>query len=109
MMKMFLKTLKAKKDKTKEEQEMIKMISSSYDISDLSAHLSIFSLNQLILLILPAQAHPPKIIASYGVKSFFFINDFSKYQEELKYLFEVYTDKEIETLFILLQSNRKNP
>ena len=34
MMKMFLKTLKAKKDKTKEEQEMIKMISSSYDISD---------------------------------------------------------------------------
>lgn len=34
MMKMFLKTLKAKKDKTKEEQVMIKMISSSYDISD---------------------------------------------------------------------------
>ena len=32
----------------------------------------------------------------------YFINDFSKYQEELKYLFEVYTDKEIETLFILL-------
>ena len=25
-----------------------------------------------------------------------------KYQEELKYLFEVYTDKEIETLFTLL-------
>ncbi|MDE7021732.1 MAG: MarR family transcriptional regulator [Lachnospiraceae bacterium] len=32
----------------------------------------------------------------------YFINDFSKYQEELKYLFEVYTDKEIETLFTLL-------
>lgn len=32
----------------------------------------------------------------------FFENDFEKYQEELKYLFEVYTDKEIETLFILL-------
>lgn len=34
MMKMFVKTLKAKKDKTKEEQVMLKMISSSYDISD---------------------------------------------------------------------------
>ncbi len=34
MMKMFIKALKAKKDKTQEEQEMIKMISSSYDISD---------------------------------------------------------------------------
>lgn len=34
MMKMFVKTLKAKKDKTVEEQEMIRMISSSYDISD---------------------------------------------------------------------------
>lgn len=32
----------------------------------------------------------------------YFQNDFLKYQEELKYLFEVYTDKEIETLFILL-------
>lgn len=32
----------------------------------------------------------------------YFINDFSEYQEELKYLFEVYTDKEIETLFMLL-------
>ncbi len=32
----------------------------------------------------------------------YFKNDFFKYQEELKYLFEVYTDKEIETLFILL-------
>lgn len=32
----------------------------------------------------------------------FFQNDFAKYQDELKYLFEVYTDKEIETLFILL-------
>ena len=32
----------------------------------------------------------------------FFQNDFSKYQNELKYLFEVYTDEEIETLFILL-------
>lgn len=32
----------------------------------------------------------------------FFQNDFSKYQEELKYLFEVYTEKEIETLFNLL-------
>lgn len=34
MMKMFIKTLKAKKDKTQEELEMIKMISASYDISD---------------------------------------------------------------------------
>lgn len=32
----------------------------------------------------------------------FFEDDFLEYQEELKYLFEVYTDKEIETLFILL-------
>lgn len=32
----------------------------------------------------------------------FFQDYFSKYQEELKYLFEVYTEKEIETLFILL-------
>lgn len=34
MMKMFVKTLKAKKDKTEAEEVMIKMISSSYDISD---------------------------------------------------------------------------
>lgn len=34
MMKMFIKTLKAKKDKSQEEQVMIDMISSSYDISD---------------------------------------------------------------------------
>lgn len=34
MMKMFIKTLKAKKNKTEEERVMIKMISSSYDISD---------------------------------------------------------------------------
>ncbi len=32
----------------------------------------------------------------------YFEADFLKYQEELKYLFEVYTDKEIETLFNLL-------
>lgn len=32
----------------------------------------------------------------------YFQNDFFRYQEELKYLFEVYTDEEIETLFILL-------
>lgn len=32
----------------------------------------------------------------------FFQNDFSEYQEELNYLFEVYTEKEIETLFLLL-------
>ncbi|MDE7178994.1 MAG: MarR family transcriptional regulator [Lachnospiraceae bacterium] len=32
----------------------------------------------------------------------YFENDFIKYQEELKYLFEVYTDEEIETFFILL-------
>lgn len=32
----------------------------------------------------------------------YFQNDFLKYQEELKYLFEVYTEEEIETLFILL-------
>ncbi|MGM9550069.1 MAG: flavodoxin domain-containing protein [Faecousia sp.] len=34
MMKMFLKALEAKKDKTEEEKIMLKMISSSYDISD---------------------------------------------------------------------------
>jgi len=34
MMKIFIKTLKAKKDKTETEQIMVKMISSSYDISD---------------------------------------------------------------------------
>ncbi|MCI8408739.1 MAG: flavodoxin [Lachnospiraceae bacterium] len=34
MMKIFIKTLKAKKNKTEEEEVMIKMISSSYDISD---------------------------------------------------------------------------
>lgn len=33
-MKMLVKALKAKKDKTEREQEMIKMISASYDISD---------------------------------------------------------------------------
>lgn len=32
----------------------------------------------------------------------YFQNSFLEYQKELKYLFEVYTDKEIETLFILL-------
>lgn len=34
MMKMLLMTLKAKKNKTEADQEMIKMISASYDISD---------------------------------------------------------------------------
>lgn len=34
MMKILLKTLQAKKNKTAEEQAMLKMISSSYDISD---------------------------------------------------------------------------
>lgn len=34
MMKFFLKMLKAKKNQTEEEQERIKMISASYDISD---------------------------------------------------------------------------
>lgn len=34
MMKLFAKTIKAKKNKTEEEQEMAKMISASYDISD---------------------------------------------------------------------------
>lgn len=34
MMKVFLKTLKAKKDKTEEEKVMVEMISHSYDISD---------------------------------------------------------------------------
>ncbi|MDE6883113.1 MAG: MarR family transcriptional regulator [Lachnospiraceae bacterium] len=32
----------------------------------------------------------------------YFQNDFSEYQEQLKYLFEVYTDQEIETLFALM-------
>ena len=34
MMKMFIKALKARKDKTEEDEIMIKMISQSYDISD---------------------------------------------------------------------------
>ncbi len=34
LMKMFVKSLKAKKNQTEEEKIMIKMISSSYDISD---------------------------------------------------------------------------
>lgn len=34
MMKIFVRTLKAKKDKTEMDQEMIKMLSDSYDISD---------------------------------------------------------------------------
>lgn len=34
VMKMLVKTLTAKKNKTTEEQEMLKMISASYDISD---------------------------------------------------------------------------
>ena len=34
MMKLFLKMLKAKKDKTQTEQEMIQILSASYDISD---------------------------------------------------------------------------
>ncbi len=34
MMKLFIKALKAKKNKTEEEQMMIEMISKSYDISD---------------------------------------------------------------------------
>lgn len=34
MMKLFIKTLKAKKAPTPQEQEMIRMLSSSYDISD---------------------------------------------------------------------------
>ena len=34
MMKIFIKALKAKKGKTEADEEMIKMISSSYDISD---------------------------------------------------------------------------
>lgn len=34
MMKMMISSLKAKKDKTKEDEIMIQMISSSYDISD---------------------------------------------------------------------------
>ncbi len=32
----------------------------------------------------------------------YFQKDFSQYRDELKYLFEVYTDQEIETLFLLL-------
>ena len=34
MMKMFIKALKAKKDKTEDDEIMIKTVSSSYDISD---------------------------------------------------------------------------
>lgn len=32
----------------------------------------------------------------------YFQNDFLEYQEELKYLFEVYTDEEVKMLFLLL-------
>ena len=32
----------------------------------------------------------------------YFQNDFPKYQKELNYLFEVYTEQEMETLFLLL-------
>lgn len=32
----------------------------------------------------------------------FFVHDFSQYQQELSYLFEVYTPQELETLFLLL-------
>ena len=32
----------------------------------------------------------------------FFRKDFAKYQEQLRFLFEVYTDEEIETLFMLM-------
>lgn len=32
----------------------------------------------------------------------YFVNEFFEYQQELNYLFEVYTAKEVETLFILL-------
>ena len=35
MMKVFVKTLKAKKNKTEEDELMIKMVSRSYDISDI--------------------------------------------------------------------------
>ncbi len=35
MMKVFIKTLRAKKNKTEEDEVMIKMLSSSYDISDI--------------------------------------------------------------------------
>lgn len=34
MMKLFIKTLKAKKNQTEAEKAMVNMISSSYDISD---------------------------------------------------------------------------
>lgn len=34
MLKMFVKMLKAKKDKTKDDEEQIRMLSASYDISD---------------------------------------------------------------------------
>ncbi|MBQ8786810.1 MAG: flavodoxin [Oscillospiraceae bacterium] len=35
MMKMFVKVLKTKKDKTEQDEEQIRMMSSSYDISDI--------------------------------------------------------------------------
>ncbi len=40
--------------------------------------------------------YPTKKVTTY------FENDFLKYQKELSYLFEVYTEPEIESLFILL-------
>lgn len=48
--------------------------------------------------------HDPRAMCIYPTEKVdhYFKNDFSQYQEELKYLFEVYTDKEVETLFVLL-------
>lgn len=49
-------------------------------------------------------SHDPRAMCICPTKKAddYFQNDFLEYQEDLKYLFEVYTEKEIETLFMLL-------
>lgn len=49
-------------------------------------------------------SHDPRAMCICPTKKMneYFEKDFLEYQEELKYLFEVYTEEEIETLFALL-------
>lgn len=49
----------------------------------------------------PHDARAMRICPTKKVKDFY-EHDFLEYEEQLKYLFEVYTDEEIETLFILM-------
>ena len=49
----------------------------------------------------PADARAVSVCPTEKAENYF-LNDFSPYQEDLKRLFEVYTDQEIEALFTLL-------